>query len=92
MPPSAQDPESAAYLSECIALMRQHHIEYIHRADQEIRQRMAALGQEVPAHRAAMTELQQVCVALRDCRLLRDGEVFVGGWAGGGYREAHAVF
>eukprot|EP00798_Chlamydomonas_sp_ICE-L_P021642 gene21642-28650_t len=57
-PCGAQNPEGVAHLHDCINLMRQAHIENIHRAHHDLSQRCKQLETEGSSHVKALDELK----------------------------------
>ena len=60
------------YLHECIQELRHRYVEFVHRADQDMRQRMMQLASEVDAHKCKVVELRGLAstVNLRQSSLL----------------------
>ena len=54
------------YLHECIQQLRLHPVEFVHRADQDLRQRVQQLGGEVAAHRSTAEEMQALMATARE--------------------------
>lgn len=55
-----EDPEGLIHLQACIALLRQRHVEFAHRAKQSLVLRLDQLGEEAKAHRTSVSELQSM--------------------------------
>ncbi|KAG1665679.1 hypothetical protein FOA52_005469, partial [Chlamydomonas sp. UWO 241] len=70
-PTGSQDPEGGVHLHACIGALRGSHVEFIHRADAELRTRMATLSKEASLHKDALSELSQLhtSVASREVEL-----------------------
>jgi hypothetical protein len=57
----SEDSVGPLYLHDCTQQLHQHYIEFIHRADQDLRQRILQLNGEASTQRRALHELQASC-------------------------------
>ncbi|GAX85456.1 hypothetical protein CEUSTIGMA_g12872.t1 [Chlamydomonas eustigma] len=64
--------EGPMYLHDCTQQLHEHYIEFIHRADQDMRQRMLQLNSETSTQRKALEELKASSQAAQQkgCELL----------------------
>lgn len=52
-----EDPEKVSYLTQCISHLQSHHVEFAHRCDQGLKQRISQLNDEARSHSSSSSEL-----------------------------------